>query len=309
MPFRMIKGGKRVKKFRSKKGKGARRGRSKHTGKLQTAKIIETVEFNDLTSNQVIHANFAIGQFERASALAPNFKFYKAAKVSWNLEPLYNVFQEGTTSALSVPYLYTVMNRTQDAVGQVVGDLQAMGARPKKLVAKHTTTYRPNWCSPGLTTYSRSMTAPYFVTAVQNMGLKTQYGYLPCPNTNTGSVGTTSAMSPDWFPNSTIAPGEVSLPAQISLNQVVYNGHAYFIDQLVNAAADIKVARLTCTVEWHFKDPHFTSSPRADAPPPLKCGTSFPIKCGSCFHVLITSSSNVLTFRTTDPHPLTVRSD
>jgi len=260
MPVRRRFAKKRPARPVARKGrKGARKGRSQSGGK-QMAKIVETLEFVDINSDTVYNFNFNLSQFDRASVLAPNFKYYKAAKVTWNMEALYNTFQEANGgTGITQPYLYTTMNRTQDTTGQVVADLQAMGAKPIKFTGKHSISYRPNWCSPGLSvlTYTGGTGLPPVNTNSQ--GLKSQYGYLACPTNNPGH-GNTSAYTPA---NSQAPPsGGFILPNAINTNQVIYNGHTIFVDQLVPPSAPLTVARVTCTVEWHFKDPHYTNAPR-----------------------------------------------
>jgi hypothetical protein len=224
------------------------------------ARILETVEFTDVNADTLYNFQFNLSQFQRASALAPNFKFYKAAKVTWTLEALYNTFQENNGgTGISQPYLYTVMNRTQDNTGQIVSDLQAMGAKPKKFIGKHILAYRPNWCSPGLSIFTAGTDTILNTSSPLSQGLKTQYAWLACPNTN--GVGAISTFVPTN--STTYPPGTLVAPAKIIANQVVYNGHSIFVDQLVPPSAPLTVGRLTCTVEWHFKDPHFTGSPRS----------------------------------------------
>lgn len=218
----------------------------------QMATIKETVEFVDLSPNLGYNFNFNLSQFIRASALAPNFKFYKAKSVEWTVEPLYNTFQDGTTGGeVTIPYMYMTMNRTQDSTGIILKDIQAMGAKPQKLVGKKTIKYVPNWCSPGLSVYNVG-------SYMASTGLQKQFDYLACPNTNSGQ-NVTSQFVP------AIAPGSVIIgQVPIYANQTVYNGHTIWIDQEVPTGTLQSVARVTCTVTWHFKDPHFTEAPQAE---------------------------------------------
>jgi len=256
MPRRVIRRGR--KPARKGKGKGNRRGRAARAPK-QIARIMETVEFNDINSDTLYNFQFNLSQFTRASALAPSFKFYKAAKVTWTLEALYNTFQENNGgTGISQPFLYTVMNRTQDTTGQIVSDLQAMGAKPKKFIGKHELTYRPNWCSPGLSIFTAGTDTILNTSSPLAQGLKVQYAWLASPNTNaTGGISTFTPTNPTTYP-----PGTNVAAAKIIANQVVYNGHTIFVDQLVPPSAPLTVGRLTCTVEWHFKDAHYTAAPR-----------------------------------------------
>jgi len=48
--------------------------------------------------------------------------------------------------------------------------------------------------------------------------------------------------------------GYTETMASVYANFPAYNGHVVFIDQLTSFAG--AVARVTCTVEWEFKDPN-----------------------------------------------------
>lgn len=253
------------------KGKGRKSQDSKVSGN-QMARIRETVEFEDLTADAVTNFVFNLSQFQRASALAPSFKWYKAAKVEWNMDPLYNTFQDGPTAA-SVPYLYTVMNRTQDTAGLNVQDFQAMGAKPKKFVGQHKLTYKPNWCSQGIgLTLITSGSAGSVSSPVLATGLKQESAWLMSPDGNSGPNTTQSTSTAFYSPNPT-PPGTLSpAPFRTITNQVVYNGHAIFVDQLLPVVGtNVPIARVTCTVTWLFKDPNCTyaAPPGVEAVPKI----------------------------------------
>jgi len=224
----------------------------------QMARIKETVAFVDLDPNLGYNFNFNLSQFRRASQLAPNFKWYKATMVEWTIEPLYNTFQDGITGAeVTVPYIYMTMNRTQDQTGIGLADIQAMGAKPSKLVAKQVIKYRPNWCSPGLNSYANVVITPgsNAIARLTNLGLKAQFSYLASPDT----VSATNAQNVPQYIVPQIPPGtgQDGLNA-VNANQVVYNGHTVWVDQEVPTGTLQPVARVTCTVHWAFKDPHCT---------------------------------------------------
>jgi hypothetical protein len=218
----------------------------------QMARIKETLEFNDLLSNTAYNFNFNLSQFARASALAPLFKWYKASYVEWRIEPTYNTFQEGTATNVSIPYLYVTMNRTQDNTGINLQDIQAMGAKGQKLTTLKKISYKPNWCSSGLNVIHFNS-----ASALDNMatlGLKAQYSYLACPDTNNG-LGNPSGFNPA---NPTV-PAALLVPVGVIANQATYNGHSIIIDQEFGSGPT--VGRVTCTVHWEFKDPHYTLAP------------------------------------------------
>ena len=251
---------------RARKGKGRSRTDRLTSGVLQQATIVETVEFTDVNPNLGYNFNFNLSQFVRASALAPNFKWYKAVSVEWTMEALYNTFQDGTTGAeVTIPYYYQTMNRTQDTTGINLKDMQAMGAKPKKMVGKTVTRYTPNWCSPGLSTYATSV-PPGAIARFTQLGLKAQYSYLASPTVDQGAQNLPVYIVPAL----PVGTGQDGMNA-VNANQVIYNGHTVFVDQEVPTGVLQPVARVVCTVTWHFKDPHYVLAPEkyVDAVPKL----------------------------------------
>jgi len=277
MPRRYGKKSNRPIRRRRAGGRKAARGKMPSTatsGKGQMAKIIETVQFEDLQPNTTTQSIFTLSQFPRAATLAGNFAFYKAAKVTWSYEPLYNTFQD-TAGASSAPYLYTLMNRgqTNNSVPPALANIQACGARPVKLVAKTLISYKPNWCSPGLLSVLKADgTESGVVSQVIQQGVKQQYAWLACSGlevrTNTGIPPLAPIIQPVILGIEGIplpAPA-VFASATNATNSVVYNGHYNFIDQQVDANT-APVCRLTATVEWHFKGALFNQPFETPTPP------------------------------------------
>lgn len=223
----------------------------------QHARIQETVEFEDIRANVVQGLNFSLFQFARASTLAVNFRWYKAVKVTWTIDPQFNLFAEGGPGSPGLPYIYNRMNRTQDAFNYTIRNLQAMGAKPVKFNKQIKYTYKPNWCSPGLSTYTLDRNAGFLVEGGPSQGLQAQYGWLNSPGalTTATSLGQIQAMQPQGNTPFAIPPVFNNLTA-VQTNSCLYNGNDIFIDQL-NAQFDVLVARITCTVDWEFKDPNF----------------------------------------------------
>lgn len=271
-------------RFRRKANKKGRRGGRKNvpstatSGKGQMAKIIETIEFTDLQPNGAINSVFTLSQFPRASTLAGNFAFYKAAKVIWNYEPLYNTFQD-TAGATSVPYLYTLMNRGQIATtpAPTLGNIQACGARPVKLVSKTTISYKPNWCSPGLLSVIKSDgTEPGPIATVIQQGVKMNYDWLSCSGQESRAVNSAGQVVVPSLANQisaqigspvvTPAPPALTLFSPNANNNVVYNGHINFIDQEYDANTAAPACRLTATVVWHFKGALFNQTLQVPVP-------------------------------------------
>jgi len=267
MPRRIV----RRPRYRKGKGRKARLPRRMPAvataGNGQMARIVETLEFADLTVKNSTECVFSLSQFPRACTVAASFQFYKAAKVTWSYEPCYNTFQSGNV-ATSKPYLYIVMNRVQNVNNAAsLVQLQACGAKPMALVGTRKVSYRPNWCSPGLTAVNPGPTQGDNVYYSQ--GLQAQYGWLASSGQvlslqNGGPAGSGAIFNPPAINDNSFRPTNQSLDVTnnsniILANTTVYNGHTTFIDQeYVGAEAQV-IARLTCTVTWLFKGAVFNS--------------------------------------------------
>ena len=212
-------------------------------GSGQMCRIVETFEGQDTFSNKIYQNVFSLAQFPRAAALAPYFQFYKAAKVTYTYEPLYNTFQEG--SNFSKPYMYTLMARNQITVPYTLDNLQECGARPRAFSSTLKIAYKPNWCSPGLVSTSRTPEGAA-VDVVVNNGLQVQYKWLASPSIRNANTPLTDQNDKPLI-DSSGAPD-----ANLVSNNVVYNGHYNFIDQLPVATQNL-ICRTTITVEWLFK--------------------------------------------------------
>jgi len=229
----------------------ARRSKKASAAK-QYATITETVSFEPINPNIPLAYCFNLSQFNRASRIATNFKWYKAAKVEWNVQAQFNTFEDGVGTD-SVPQMYTVMNRTQDSLGCNLQDLQAMGAKPRKLTGKLTNSYVPNWCSPGLSTFTEDADHTVIIGGT-SQGLKPQFGFLACPSTQTGTYGQLDYIAPLDGRDAPLPPN--SGMNVINVNQVLYNGHYAWVDQKI-VGGTATVATITATVTWIFKDPMF----------------------------------------------------
>lgn len=249
MPIRR----RRAPKRKLAKRKGNRRGRAPKSS-TQMARITETIEFNNISPNVVQSLTFNIGLFERARVLATNFRWVKPTRVTWELKPQFNVYQSGV-GANTVPYVYTIMNRTQDSSFMTLNDLLTQGARPVKLTSLKKLSYKPNWCSPGLLVQNVVALPGGFGGALNNIvvqGLKPEYGWCQCPNLTT-QPNTVTPLASFIAPPSSQA---VNTSVANLTSGVRYNGHQIYIDQL--SATSTTGFRLVCKVDWAFKDPKNT---------------------------------------------------
>jgi len=233
--------------------KGVKKG-GISSDKGQYATIKESRQFADVFGNTGYNFNFNLSQFRRASALAPNFKWYKAVSVEWIVEPLFNTFQDSATGS-SIPYMLQTMNRTQDTTAVNGSDLLAMGAKPVKLTSRKSIKYTPNWCSPGLGNFTVNGATGDLVRTT-DQGLKAQYAYLASPDASGWPLDNTPSFITPAEPIGSGGSGMTS----INTNQAIYNGHTVYFLQSVDAVPDVSLARITCNVTWAFKDPHYTAS-------------------------------------------------
>jgi len=247
-------------KRRMAKRKGNRKGRvSTHlNGRApQFARIVETVNIQDARSNTLNTLGFCLNDFNRARFEANNWQFFKAAKVTWTYEPLYNTYQDTKADlALSKPYLYTRMNRTQDKVVPygLLG-LQGAGAMPRVMTKTIKQTYRPNWNIQGLSISTISQ-SPYSQAA---LGARCEYGWI-----NNSSFGQTQTADPNVRAPGALNPSQTGAVLGVlganTINQIpsycLYNGHDFYIDQKhFDPDSAQAICRITMTVEWHFKGP------------------------------------------------------
>ena len=239
-----------TRKPRRAKRRNYRRGGKKSQPK-QMARIVETIEFNRLAPNQVQAMTFNLNQFQRARTLATNFRWFKPLSVTWTIKPQFNVFQSAVGSS-SVPYIYQLMNRTQDSSFMTQEDLLSCGAKPRKLTATTKTTYRPNWCSPGLIVQNVVPLVGQFGGALNNVfmnGLQAQYGWLQSPN-----ALPTSQSAPQGITPLTKVTTYANNPVVNVPGATIFNGHQVYIDQQATTPT-IPTFEVTCQVTWAFKDP------------------------------------------------------
>jgi len=236
----------------------------------QRATIIETIVVKAavVTNAQVGLNVFDISLFGRALQTAALYKFYKADWCEWEYQPRFNLYSAGSTTS-TVPYMYSAMNRTQDAtIGLSSSTAQqfmtSQGAVPRKFLNKIVIKYRPNWCSPGLIA-QRLDALNTNVTGVGQMGLQVQYGWLACPD-NQYQPGTVNTVMQIAAPaNPVPLPGSF-LPVTNFPIAPQYNGHyTWFDDSTTNPEP---CGDIVLRVKWSFKNPgFFVTGPRDPDPP------------------------------------------
>jgi len=231
----------------------------------QSATIIESFDVDgELTANFSIGLNaFSLGQFPRALQVAQFYKYYKAVMVEYEYTPYFNTF-DGTASSGTIPYFYSIMNRTQDAQAPPSGGLleqwcQSQGAKPRPFSKKIVIRYKPNWCAPGLI-MERTQTGG--INGIATAGIQAKYGWVASPN-NAGAPGLTNTTQQPFTANATTFPAGFVM-AQNFPQAVVYNGHTHFLTTGPVNTPPIKVGNLVVRVKWAFKNPN----PYGYTPPP-----------------------------------------
>lgn len=216
-------------------------------GKNQMGTVIETLDKGTILANAGQLYTFTLGQFPRAYAMSTLFSFYKATKVIWTYEPLFNTFQEGA-GAVGKPYIVLEMNRQQEVVNTGYRNLISAGGRPTPLASVKKITYKPNWCSPGLPMYQGNFSTGD-ISQLASTGLQKQFGWLATPPTTPlGAFNPGTTDNPAAPINDTTSG---TIPVNINYNNVTYNGHASHIFQ--DGALNNPICRVTCQVQWVFK--------------------------------------------------------
>jgi len=224
----------------------------------QRASLIETIDLSgELTTNYLMtNLTFCLGQFPRASQVAPFYKWYKAEFVEYEYTPYFNTF-DGTAASGQLPYIYTIMNRTQDLQSPPSGAgqeqwLLSQGAKPRTFSKKVIIRYKPNWCAPSML-MTRTETS---LNAVAIAGLEPKYTWLACPDNGlvAGAVQTTMPLLSAKI-DPTIFPAGFT-PIQNFPLATVYNGHTHYISQGVLNTPSMKCGNLVMRVKWCFKHPN-----------------------------------------------------
>lgn len=241
-------------------------------GKGQGAQCIETLDLNTINANLGQAYTFTLGLFPRAYAMSTLFSFYKAVKVTWTYEPLFNTFQE-TAGAAGKPYIVMVMNRQQEQLSLGYRNLLSAGGRPVPLSSVKKMTYTPNWCSPGISHYTGNFSTGD-ISSLQSTGLQKQYGWIATPGTT--PIGAFNPGSGDNFTN--VINDTTSSQQTFPMNyvNVTYNGHVSHVFQ--DGALNSPICRVTCQVHWVFKGAknnyNFASQSPAPAGAPKDLSTS-----------------------------------
>lgn len=205
------------------------------------ASCVTSVEFDDLNLLTSYATQFDIMSFDRALSLAAQFQFYRATKVEYIYEPLFNTYQEGA-GGISIPYLYYSMNR-KGAETQIASKeaLMRRGAVPIKFTKRIEIGYKPNTL---MGTVAGHQISPGSNDSILHQG----WSYTPVYDKwQSTEVLTTGSFQ--------VAPAAANTDiTRAYARPTTYYGHDFFIDQHAGDG-DKFAGKLTARVHWEFKMP------------------------------------------------------
>lgn len=128
-----------------------RRLATRGAGVAEYASLSERVDItppaggNFATNNMYSLVGTNLAQFQRASAVAANYQFYKIKQIKLTLKYSYDTFQ-GAVGASSRPNLYYMIDKSGSVpLNPTLAALKAMGARPHAFDNRQfTITWRPS---------------------------------------------------------------------------------------------------------------------------------------------------------------------
>ena len=207
------------------------------------ATIIETQNAFPIYPNQSYESSFNINGFNRAETLAGQFRFYRAARVTYIFEPQFTNYQAGpNTTTPDVPFLYMVVNRNDESQPFSVEGLKRMGAMPIKFAKTITKSFKPNNLQGVLAQKQITLeqTAPDLIGALALWSFSPTYDI--------------------WHSSEILKPtnGLVNDPRSVGLAPALYSGLNFRVDQDVTTLPVEDrpvVGKLTIKVHWEFKEP------------------------------------------------------
>jgi len=223
----------------------------------QSCSIVETISGQVLAPNTVLNNYFNLTQFRRAHYMSAGFAFYRAKRVTYTYQPLFNTFEAGEAlGSTTVPYMYKLMNRQDDAnLPNSLYALQACGTRPIKFTSQVKVSYKPNWLLTGPTAVLNSITpiqmgyTPTYVWIAKSSAGQTMFP----SGSGTNRSGNLVNAAPNNAGTSTPLGTGQGFPDLVN-----YVGHnTYFTQE--TAVEGSTIARVIITVEWEFKDPIWNS--------------------------------------------------
>nr|QTE03470.1 MAG: putative capsid protein [Dendrocopos leucotos CRESS-DNA-virus sp.] len=219
-----------------KRGRRAFKTFRRRSGNIAT--VTETVEVDrDITTvNNVNYNAFALltgvtgdttPTFPRAAAVAPQYKWFRAARAEWTYETPWNTYQAAPT-ATQVPQIFLKMVRDDNQLpGSDLVTVESLGVKPRPFARGNIRfSYKPNTLV-GVTNYAQGGTGNY-------TGRPQFNAWLPTSNSN-------NATQPQT---------------------ILYYGHLDYIDAPEFPTTGPSAIKITCRVTWQFKGPWNEQNPQ-----------------------------------------------
>ena len=242
MPIRR----RRVARRRPIRRRGMRRMR-RRVGKTlnamkDRARVVEVIEYQDFAGNTGAVQQFKLSEFARATAVAQNYRFYRATKIELEFIPFANIFAPGQ----AFPELYYQQDYTAFIGPQAPTDItmKGRGVIPIKWTKPIKRTY-----TPAVLRYEQMLVqtwkdaAEYYVNNIQPL--------TATPVKNKWYMTETAYTPLAFTPNATVETNPLGAAADPT--NLVYTGSAFYINTPVAMAGNI--GRVFAKVHWEFKQP------------------------------------------------------
>lgn len=114
------------------------------------ASTVESVDYEQITTNTMYDNLISLSNYPRAIAIAPNFQWYRITEVKFIYKPLWNTYQGGpivigpSPNPTTVPQMIWIMNRNGTFGATTSRDLLDQGAKPMKFTKDMSIKYKPN---------------------------------------------------------------------------------------------------------------------------------------------------------------------
>lgn len=234
-----------VRRPRNRRGrKGVRRGRVSKTlnAMRDKARVVEVYSTESLTGNTGYVQQFSLSEFTRASAVAKNYRYYRATRVEMEFVPYANLYPTGQ----AFPELYYQQDHTAFIAAQAptLASMQGRGVMPIKF-----TSPIKRWYNPAVLRYEQMLVQtwkdanefyvnniqPLTATPVKNKWYMTEKAFTPLLFT----------------PNNTETTEPIGASADPT--KLLFTGSAFFLNTPI--AIQGAIGRLVVKVHWEFKQP------------------------------------------------------
>lgn len=202
-----------------------RKRRGQMVGGANIAKLTETIQLTDISTNTPYDSQLNLTQFDRAVSVAQSYQLFRITKVEYRYKPIWDTYSAADISGTSLPYLYSVMNRNGSSPSYFDQNyLISQGAKARRLDDKTLLVkYKPN------------------IVLGSSSGTIT-----------TGDLGQIK-VSP-WLPTQNAIAGATPAPETGGSNNTTHFGHTFYIEMDTNTK--VKVAQYEVVAHFEFKKPY-----------------------------------------------------